>query len=726
MDKDDVKIANDQPLAADPAEEKPLTDWTNPPTVNDLKQDHTDAQSDHDTHVGKVNTWLENLNVTGNAKVDNGKNRSNVVPKLIRKQAEWRYASLSEPFLSTADVFNIDPVTFEDKKAAYQNALVLNNQFNTKIDKVKFIDEYVRTAVDEGTVIVRVGWEYEEEEETVEVPDWEFDVAEDLQKAHGMQQLMANVQQDPTVAHSLPPEMQEALRMSVANNMPIVPRQVGSHEETQIRVLKNNPTVEVCNYRNVVIDPTCMGDLDKANFVIYSFESSKTELKKDGKYSNIDHIVINDNSVLSTPDHESEDESNFNFKDEPRKKIVVYEYWGYWDIHGDGIVVPIVAAWVGNTMIRLEENPFPDKKVPFVSAQYLPVRRSIFGEPDGELLEDNQKIVGAVVRGMIDIMGRSANGQQGTRKDALDITNKRKFDSGDDYEFNAQVNPKDAFHMHTYPEIPRSAEYMLSMQNSEAESLTGVKAFSGSQGLSGQSLGDSVGGIKSAMDAASKRELGILRRLAKGINQIGRKIIAMNGEFLGEEETIRVTNEDFIPVRRDDLSGNFDLRLSISTPEADNAKAEELAFMLQTTAQSMPPEFSFMIQAEIAKLRKMPELAKKIEEFEPTPDPLVEQQKQLEIQLLQAQIITEQSKANENNAEALLDEAKAHNINSDTDLKDLDYLEQESGTKQERDLQKLKVGAQATAEHKVLDSELRKSEKREEAKFAGNTSSNSD
>jgi hypothetical protein len=37
-----------------------------------------------------------------------------------------------------------------------------------------------------------------------------------------------------------------------------------------------------------------------------------------------------------------------------------------------------------------------DKKLPFISVQYLPTRKSIYGEPDGALLEDNQKIIGAV------------------------------------------------------------------------------------------------------------------------------------------------------------------------------------------------------------------------------------------------------------------------------------------------------------------------------------------
>ena len=38
---------------------------------------------------------------------------------------------------------------------------------------------------------------------------------------------------------------------------------------------------------------------------------------------------------------------------------------------------------------------------------------------------------------MIDIIGRSANGQMGIRKDALDVTNARKFEQGADYKFNS-------------------------------------------------------------------------------------------------------------------------------------------------------------------------------------------------------------------------------------------------------------------------------------------------
>lgn len=650
------------------AEELPkLTKWENEPTVRNLKQDYTSARDAHGTQVAKINDWLDNLLVQGNAKVKKIKGRSTIVPKLIRKQAEWRYASLSEPFLSTEDLYKTEPQSWQDKKAAIQAGLILNDQLNTKINKVKFIDEYVRAAVNEGTVIVRIGWDYEEEEQDVEVP---------------------LVQQVPVQD---PAQAQQMLEQGLP---PVEEVQVGTEIQQQIVPTKNQPSVEVCNYKSVVVDPTCQGDAEKAQFIIYIFETSMSDLEKAGIYKNLDHINLEANSILNEPDDITTSGTSFNFTDKPRKRFVAYEYWGYWDIHDTGRTEPIVATYVGDTMIRLEENPFPDKKLPFVIVPYLPTKFSVYGEPDGELLEDNQKVIGAVTRGLVDMMGRSAAGQMGSRKDALDVTNRRKFEMGMDYEYNSNIDPRMAFFMHPYPEIPQSAQFMLQLQNMEAESLTGVKAFHG--GLTGDDLGKTATGARGVLDAASKRELGIVRRLAEGLKQIGRKIIAMNVEFLSEEEVVKLTDEEFVTINRDELRGNYDVKLDISTAEADNAKAQELAFMLQTMGNTMPPDMSQMILADIARLRKMPELAKAIAEYKPEPDPLAEEAKQLQVALLKAQVENERAQAEER-------KAKARETSNKADMSDLDFVEQESGVKQERDLEK--QGAQARANMDLKDRE---------------------
>jgi len=635
-----------------------LVDWKNPPSLADLKQDHESAQVAHQVHVDEVDAWLRVLD--GDQTVNAKRGRSKLVPRLARRQAEWRYAALSEPFLSTDDLFNTSPQTFEDKEFAEQNGMLLNYQLNCRMDKVTFIDSYVRTAVDEGTVVVRVGWEFEEDKRKVYTDIMEQQPVVD-----------PNTGQPVVDPNTGQPAMQEV--------------KTGQKSSIKTVTTKNQPVLTVCDYNNLVLDPTCEGDIEKANFAVYSFETSLSELKKDGRYKNLDDINFESASVLSEPDHAvNTDDDSFTFKDKARKKVIAREYWGYWDIDDTGEVKPFVATWVGSTFIRMEENPYPDKKLPFILVQYLPRRKNIYGEPDAALIEDNQKIVGAVTRGIIDIIGRSANGQQGIRKDALDVTNARKFERGEDYKFNANVDPKQAFHMEVYPEIPRSALEVLNMQNNDAEALTGVKAFT--QGISGQALGVTATGIRSALDATSKRELGILRRLSNGLNQIGRKIISMNAEFLEDEEIIRITNEEFVAINRNDLGGKYDIKLNISTAEADEQKGSELAFMLQTMGNTMPGEMSQMILADIAKLRKMPDLAKKIEEYQPQPDPMAQQKAQLEVALLQAQVQNETAKAQENavdvelkTAKTATEQAKARQMHSGSDLSDLDFVEKESG-----------------------------------------------
>ena len=140
----------------------------------------------------------------------------------------------------------------------------------------------------------------------------------------------------------------------------------------------------------------------------------------------------------------------------------------------------------------------------------------------------------------------------------------------------------------------------------------------------------------------------------------------MNSEFLEEEEVVRITNNTFIPVRRDDLAGNFDLKLTISTAESDNNKAQELSFMLQTMGNNMDPSMSKLILSEIARLRQMPDLAKQIEDFEPQPSPEEQEIQQLqieklkaEVELLKAQAKEAATKGDVNTAKVEVEQARA-------------------------------------------------------------------
>lgn len=695
------------PSANQPAK---LTDWANEPSPQLLRQDLEMAKLSHDSQVSKIQGWNDLMYIKGKAKPPKVAGRSSVQPKLIRRQAEWRYSAMTEPFLGTQKMFQVSPTTWEDKAAAIQNELLLNWQFRTKMNKVKLVDDFVRSAVDDGTCICQIGWCRETRKVKEEVPVYSFYDASTDPTATEMLAAAAQMKIDNPnfYEQSTPDEIKQAVDYYNETGQITIAVVTGSQEMEVDKVIRNHPTVDIIHPSNFYVDPSCNGDFSKALFVVVSFETNHADLAKyPNRYKNLDKVNWEGNTTITDSDHASSTPDDFQFTDKNRKKVVAYEYWGSHDINGDGSLVPIVATWIGDVMIRMEENPFPDQQLPFVLVPYLPVKRELYGEPDAELLEDNQKILGALTRGMIDSMGRSANAQQGIAKGMLDPLNRRRYDRGEDYEFNPGIaSPRDGVIEHKYPELPQSALLMLNLQNQEAESLTGVKAFAG--GVSGDSYGDVVAGIRSALDASSKREMAILRRFAKGFTEIGSKIISMNSVFLTEAEVVRVTNEEYVTIKRDDLIGNFDLEVDISTAEVDNQKSQDLGFMLQTLGPNMDPKVSMMILSEIARLKRMPDLAHTLATWQPQPDPHQEALQQLELQKLQAEVA-------EIRAKTMEAQARARKASAEADAVDLDYVEQETGTKHARDVEKIR--AQATGNQdlevtKALTKPLKEGERR--------------
>ena len=585
------------------------------------------------------------------------KGKSAIISRDIKKQSEWQHASIIDPFVSTSEIIKCHPITWEDTQAARQNELLLNTQFCRKFDRYNFMSKAVKVLDREGTVVIQTGWDYEDEEETT---------------------MVETVVVDPMTGMETIVEVEETITV----------------------VKKNQPTAKVCRNEDIYIDPTCQDDLDSAHFVIYRYESDLSTLRKDGRYKNLDKLAKSESNYDS--DYRREDDSEFRFKDNARKKLVVYEYWGNYDYNDDGIAEAIVCCWVGDTIIRLEDNPYPDGKPPFVVVPFNSVPFKIHGEANAELIGDNQKIKTAIIRGIIDNMAQSNNGQVAMRKGALDPINKKRFLEGKPFEFNGTPND---FWQGSYNSIPGSAFDMISLMNNEIESMTGTKGFSG--GITGNALGNTATAARGAMDATAVRRMNIVRNIAENlVKPLMRKWMAYNAVFLEEEEVVRVTNAEYVPVRRDDLEGRVDLDITISTAEDNAAKVQELSFLLQTIGPSEDPSIRRSIMADIYELSRMPEQAKRIREYQPEPDPMQEQLKQLELQRLMLENQKLQSEIERNIARAGEDEvdqavklakmkreeAQARAINSKADLDDLAFIEKDEGIshKQKMEIEEFK------------------------------------
>ena len=682
---DPSSVIDPRKLAADQAANEKLTDWAKEPSIADLKGDLEYARQENIDQTSNVAGWLDLRNATG---AESGKKsklagRSSVQPKLIRKHNEWRYPALTEPFLNDYKVFTINPRTFEDKAAAEQNQLVLNYQFDTKLNKVAFIDRYVRKVVDEGTAIVRVGWERKTEKVLVEKVKYDFYALEDPEQlqilAQASQMYMAD-QAAFEANRDIPDSLKASVEYSMENQIPVYAIENGVEKVYEEKITQNHPSVKIIKVENFFVDPSCDGNWEDAQYMIHTYESTKSDLMKRRIYKNLDQVNWAANAItskLGDPDHKStapQVDTRFN---SDKTKVLVYEYWGLYDIHDTGEMVPIVVTFIGDTIIQMQENPFPDRKPPFVIVPYMPIDSSVFGEADASLLQDNQRVLGAVTRGMIDLLGRSANAQTGYAKGFLDPVNRSRFNKGEDFEFNPNSDPRTALQQMTYPEIPQSALIIAQNQQADAEALSGVKVFS--TGINGDAFGRVARNTGAALDAAGQREMSILRRLAEGMRHIGNKIIAMNGKFLEEREVIRITNKQYVEIKREDLAGNFDLICDIASAQADELKSQDLGMVMQTIGPDMDPGLRSIIMAQIFDLKRMPELAEKVRAYQPEPDPMQLEMQQLQIQLLKAQIAEVESKTAKNLADA-------ENTALDTNL-------EETGVKHQRAVEQ--QGAQA-------------------------------
>ena len=244
LDKEDAENLGINIYTSDDEDEKEKVveklkpEWKNEPTFDDLNNDFIEAMNYHEEFKGKLLTRRKNFE--GGPEIEAPKGKSKYKPKLIRKNAEWKYPALEDPFLSNNDLFKINPRTWEDEKAAHQNELILNYQWNVLINRVKFINDLVRADVNEGTAIVKVLWNSEWGTKIVEEEREVFMTVEE-----SFMHLMTMLQNGEITQEEFDRKTSSGELVSKGKE------KVYIEKET---LIKNQPEYEVCNPANVIID----------------------------------------------------------------------------------------------------------------------------------------------------------------------------------------------------------------------------------------------------------------------------------------------------------------------------------------------------------------------------------------------------------------------------------------------------------------------------------------
>ncbi len=616
--------------------------------LQSLKDDKAAADSNKSTWDTRREVWIMESN--GEPYGNEVKGKSSIVTRDIKKAEVWQHATIIDPFVSNADIVRAGPISGEDDPLSDQSETLLNHFFCRKFDRYNFVSESFKIFQREGTVTARAGWEFAEEEVEVEVP------VEQMMRVMGPQG----------------PMMQ--------------PQIVGYKTELQMKTVLNQPTAATRDNKTLWIDPTEKQDIGKAQFCVEHFKTSMSQLKQEGIYENLDQIVIatSDSDVDDDETYRDSDDENFKFADDARAELDAYEYWGNYDVDDDGVAEPIICTWVGNVIIRLEENPYPDRELPYVSCASDPEPFSINGRPNADLQSADQKITTSITRSLMDTLDSSTNGQRGFKEGTLDPANERKFKAKKDFKFQSE---SPVIWEGKYADFNPSVMNFLEMTRNNQAELTGVKPFAGSNGSLGSATQANM-----AMGAVAKKEVDISRNFAENfIIPLLRKWLSMINEFMEPEEVERITGKPYVKPDPYDMGGFVDIRLEVATAETDMKKAQDINFMLQTNGPSLDFDMRKMLMVEQAELQKMPGLAAKLEALQPPPpDPLEQQMKMLEIEKLKAEIAERQSRAEENKvdmrlkeANTILAQAKTRELHSKADTADLDYTRTATGQSQQ-------------------------------------------
>lgn len=564
--------------------------------LKSFKNDFQNAYVYQEQNIAKVDIWRKRYNGEPYGNEVDGK--SKIVSKEIKKISDQLISELSDPFINTPDIVRCEANTPSSIQSAIANEIVLNTQFCRMFDRFNFISKCVRTLVIDGTCIIKTGWEYNEDVRLTQI-----------EKEITVENEYGNIQLDKETGLPITQKINEL--------------------EERLIVIDNKPTAMLCRNEDIYIDPTCLGDFSKARFIIHMFEADLDTLERDGRYTNLDKLKL----IEKTQDSYYIKDQYAIFDDKPRKKYIIYEYWGYYDVNNDGLVEPIVCAYVDDIVIRFEYNPFPDKKPPFIICPLYPIPHKLYGESLAETLDDLQKTRTALLRGMLDNVAKNNNSQVGIKKGTLDEINKKKFLNGQSFEYQGTI--ADIF-SGIYSEIPNSAFNMFQFSGNEAQSLVGVYlnpdiAHNGNTGQNNTG--------RSILNTGAIRKLHYIKSISDNlIKPLLRKWISYNGEFLDQETIFRISNTDYKLINKDDLYGEIDIDLSISTNEDNMSKAQQLSFLLQTIGPSEDPNIRKMIMSKIAKLYKMPDLANMIENYQPQPNEMEMQMMMLQLEKLKAEI----------------------------------------------------------------------------------------
>jgi hypothetical protein len=616
---------------------------------NDLRHDFKEAKSAKTEIDEMINEWNDlyygiRRNKDGE-RIRSKPNKSSIVMKEVAKQIEWQKPNVTEPFTSTRH-----PIQLVDPKDQQRSRVLekwANHQFTQEFDREEFMDQLADVVLREGTVWVQTSWETREENERLVVP--RISMEEILQNPEEPTEISQNADGSFKVEYNKKALVANNPYSEVQRNEHIFP-DPSARTEKELRFMCKIALLTIPDIRNIP-------GIDQAKVDI--LESRVTGEDKENTALGQER----DNNAQSYGYSNS-----YEPNDVSRKHIRIVCYWGYYDLNGDGIPEPIIAYWPEKYEIDLgiEENPMPDKAIPFDRSVYSARPFSLWGNALAFFLGDNQKAKTGMVRGIFDNMSLANNGQKFIARGALDYINFKRMNNGERYII---TNKPDAITDGAYNSIPTSVFETLKMFTKESEDLSGVS--SGGPALSNSNA--SKDGQQAQLTMSQQRMAAMVRNLSNLLRKIISKWVTMAEVFLTDEQILELfTPEEQVDMNVFTIAKKAKVKVRVGTEVNRNMKLQQYNMLMQQAKVlegELPPGAMKSMVAEMYDLFDMHEDATKLRLYTPQPSEeeialqqLQLQNAQLENVKLQTEIqtMTKDVEARYMNAQARMMEAQAN------------------------------------------------------------------
>lgn len=332
--------------------------------------------------------------------------------------------------------------------------------------------------------------------------------------------------------------------------------ELGTVDVTDKRVVYDNPTVELVDLYDFFWDPEAT-DIDSAKWVIHRTKRSLEYLQQKQKQKIYKNIKLLEQTAkpVQLDDQKQQRRATLGVSlpdyidDEDDKDIELLEYWT------DDKVCVVANRSV---IIREEKNPYRHCKKPFIRCVDQKVPHEFCGVGEIEPIESLQY---------------ELNDRRNQRMDNITLALNRMFKvvNGKNVDEDELVSDAggvvhmdslDAVDTFDVPDVTGSSYQEETLIKADIQTTTGVTDFS--RGTASDALAnDTATGISLLQEASNARFRMKVQNIEDMlIKRLGELLVAMNEQFISEDQMIRITGEEgtkFKKVSSDEIRGNFDV-----------------------------------------------------------------------------------------------------------------------------------------------------------------------